>query len=177
MFEVVIVSPLFQDKRTLARHRLVNDTLKDEISKVHAFSQVRSILFLVSSSPSLLMTDNRNSTRNPIRLRNGLNTRHKPFVSIEITSLSVIFFDVWCALVSTVLSLQVSAHKVHAQQFLGDSYDGSARVLEYVAHINIIVQLHAATGSKSAYAYVVENDNCMQYGIICMSNFSGRIDT
>ncbi|GAB5586120.1 hypothetical protein Unana1_01020 [Umbelopsis nana] len=39
MFEVVIVSPLFQDKRTLARHRLVNDTLKDEISKVHAFSQ------------------------------------------------------------------------------------------------------------------------------------------
>jgi stress-induced morphogen len=40
MFEVVIVSPLFKDKRTLARHRLVNDTLKDEISKVHAFSQV-----------------------------------------------------------------------------------------------------------------------------------------
>ncbi|KAH8554623.1 bola protein [Umbelopsis sp. PMI_123] len=39
MFEVVIVSPLFKDKRTLARHRLVNDTLKDEISKVHAFSQ------------------------------------------------------------------------------------------------------------------------------------------
>jgi stress-induced morphogen len=40
MFEVVIVSSLFKDKRTLARHRLVNDTLKDEISKVHAFSQV-----------------------------------------------------------------------------------------------------------------------------------------
>ncbi|KAI8582244.1 hypothetical protein K450DRAFT_228050 [Umbelopsis ramanniana AG] len=39
MFEVVIVSSLFKDKRTLARHRLVNDTLKDEISKVHAFSQ------------------------------------------------------------------------------------------------------------------------------------------
>ncbi|CAM0142554.1 hypothetical protein VKS41_001923 [Umbelopsis sp. WA50703] len=39
MFEVIIVSPLFKDKRTLARHRLVNDSLKDEISKVHAFSQ------------------------------------------------------------------------------------------------------------------------------------------
>ncbi|CAO3681518.1 unnamed protein product [Umbelopsis vinacea] len=39
MFEVIIVSNLFKDKRTLARHRLVNDTLKDEISKVHAFSQ------------------------------------------------------------------------------------------------------------------------------------------
>ncbi|KAG2184670.1 hypothetical protein INT43_000583 [Umbelopsis isabellina] len=39
MFDVIIVSPLFNDKRTLARHRLVNDSLKDEISKVHAFSQ------------------------------------------------------------------------------------------------------------------------------------------
>ncbi|KAJ8653789.1 hypothetical protein O0I10_010588 [Lichtheimia ornata] len=39
MFQVVIVSPLFREKRLLARHRLVNDTLKDEISKVHAFSQ------------------------------------------------------------------------------------------------------------------------------------------
>jgi len=44
MFEVVIVSSLFKDKRTLARHRLVNDTLKDEISKVHAFSQVCTTL-------------------------------------------------------------------------------------------------------------------------------------
>ncbi|CDS11979.1 hypothetical protein LRAMOSA04175 [Lichtheimia ramosa] len=39
MFQVVIVSPLFREKRLLARHRLVNDSLKDEISKVHAFSQ------------------------------------------------------------------------------------------------------------------------------------------
>ncbi|KAI9321880.1 bola protein [Dichotomocladium elegans] len=39
MFDVVIVSPQFQDKRLLARHRLVNEALKDEISKVHAFSQ------------------------------------------------------------------------------------------------------------------------------------------
>ncbi|KAI8142025.1 bola protein [Fennellomyces sp. T-0311] len=39
MFEVIIVSPVFQDKKLLARHRLVNETLKDEISKVHAFSQ------------------------------------------------------------------------------------------------------------------------------------------
>lgn len=41
MFQVVIVSPLFREKRLLARHRLVNDSLKDEISKVHAFSQVK----------------------------------------------------------------------------------------------------------------------------------------
>lgn len=43
MFEVVIVSPQFRDKRLLARHRLVNEALKEEISKVHAFSQVRQI--------------------------------------------------------------------------------------------------------------------------------------
>ncbi|KAI8393741.1 bola protein [Radiomyces spectabilis] len=39
MYEVVIVSPLFREKRLLARHKLVNDKLKEEISKVHAFSQ------------------------------------------------------------------------------------------------------------------------------------------
>ncbi|KAL0079840.1 bola protein [Phycomyces blakesleeanus] len=39
MYEVVIVSPLFREKRLLARHKLVNEKLKDEISKVHAFSQ------------------------------------------------------------------------------------------------------------------------------------------
>ncbi|KAI8875247.1 bola-like protein [Backusella circina FSU 941] len=39
MFEVVIVSPLFEGKRLLARHKLVNEALKDEISKVHAFTQ------------------------------------------------------------------------------------------------------------------------------------------
>ncbi|KAI9278774.1 bola protein [Phascolomyces articulosus] len=39
MFEVIIVSPIFKDKKLLARHRLVNETLKEEISKVHAFSQ------------------------------------------------------------------------------------------------------------------------------------------
>lgn len=40
MFDVLIVSPIFQDKKLLARHRLVNETLKEEIEKVHAFSQV-----------------------------------------------------------------------------------------------------------------------------------------
>lgn len=40
MFEVIIVSPIFRDLRLLARHKLVNEKLKDEISKVHAFSQV-----------------------------------------------------------------------------------------------------------------------------------------
>lgn len=40
MFEVIIVSPSFSGLRLLARHKLVNEKLKDEISKVHAFSQV-----------------------------------------------------------------------------------------------------------------------------------------
>ncbi|KAF1807072.1 bola protein [Mucor lusitanicus] len=39
MFEVVIVSPVFEGKRLLARHKLVNEALKEEISKVHAFTQ------------------------------------------------------------------------------------------------------------------------------------------
>ncbi|KAK4517831.1 Isocitrate dehydrogenase [NADP], mitochondrial precursor (Oxalosuccinate decarboxylase) [Mucor velutinosus] len=39
MFEVVIVSPIFEGKRLLARHKLVNEALKEEISKVHAFTQ------------------------------------------------------------------------------------------------------------------------------------------
>ncbi|CAO3638773.1 unnamed protein product [Cunninghamella echinulata] len=39
MFEVIIVSPVFRDFRLLARHKLVNEKLKEEISKVHAFSQ------------------------------------------------------------------------------------------------------------------------------------------
>ncbi|KAI8975256.1 bola protein [Mycotypha africana] len=39
MFEVVIVSNLFEGKRLLARHKLVNEALKEEISKVHAFTQ------------------------------------------------------------------------------------------------------------------------------------------
>ncbi|ORY42155.1 bola-like protein, partial [Rhizoclosmatium globosum] len=38
-FEVIVVSALFEGKPLLARHRLVNDAAKDEISKVHAFSQ------------------------------------------------------------------------------------------------------------------------------------------
>ncbi|KAI8992414.1 bola protein [Pilobolus umbonatus] len=39
MFEVTIVSPLFEGKRLLARHKLVNEALKEEISKIHAFTQ------------------------------------------------------------------------------------------------------------------------------------------
>ncbi|KAI8087593.1 bola protein [Gilbertella persicaria] len=39
MFEVIIVSPVFEGKRLLARHKLVNEALKEEISKVHAFTQ------------------------------------------------------------------------------------------------------------------------------------------
>lgn len=40
MFEVIIVSPIFEGKGRLVRHKLVNETLKEEISKVHAFTQV-----------------------------------------------------------------------------------------------------------------------------------------
>jgi len=38
-YEVIIVSPVFEKKMTLARHRLVNTALKNEISRLHAFSQ------------------------------------------------------------------------------------------------------------------------------------------
>ncbi|POS83915.1 hypothetical protein EPUL_002611 [Erysiphe pulchra] len=37
-FSSVIVSPLFENKSTLARHRLVNSTLKDEIAIIHAWT-------------------------------------------------------------------------------------------------------------------------------------------
>ncbi|KAJ3129172.1 hypothetical protein HK100_008790 [Physocladia obscura] len=43
-FEVIVVSDLFDGKPLLARHRLVNDAAKDEISKIHAFSQVRVVM-------------------------------------------------------------------------------------------------------------------------------------
>lgn len=38
MFEALIVSPQFQKKTTLARHRLVNSVLKEEIAAIHAWS-------------------------------------------------------------------------------------------------------------------------------------------
>jgi stress-induced morphogen len=38
MFEAVIVSPQFAKKTTLARHRLVNNTLKQEIAAIHAWT-------------------------------------------------------------------------------------------------------------------------------------------
>ncbi|KAJ9623925.1 hypothetical protein H2203_005371 [Taxawa tesnikishii (nom. ined.)] len=38
MFEAVIVSPQFAKKTTLARHRLVNSTLKEEIAAIHAWT-------------------------------------------------------------------------------------------------------------------------------------------
>lgn len=39
MFEAIIVSPHFKGKTTLMRHRLVNNALKEEIAKVHAWTQ------------------------------------------------------------------------------------------------------------------------------------------
>lgn len=38
MFEAVIVSPQFAKKTTLARHRLVNGVLKEEIAAIHAWT-------------------------------------------------------------------------------------------------------------------------------------------
>ncbi|KAF2656002.1 bola-like protein [Lophiostoma macrostomum CBS 122681] len=38
MFEAIIVSPQFAKKTTLARHRLVNSTLKAEIAAIHAWT-------------------------------------------------------------------------------------------------------------------------------------------
>lgn len=38
MFEAIIVSPQFAKKTTLMRHRLVNNTLKEEIAAIHAWT-------------------------------------------------------------------------------------------------------------------------------------------
>lgn len=38
MFEAIIVSPQFAKKTTLARHRMVNGALKDEIAAIHAWT-------------------------------------------------------------------------------------------------------------------------------------------
>ena len=37
--EAVIVSPLFEGKGLLQRHRIVNEALAEEIAQLHAFSQ------------------------------------------------------------------------------------------------------------------------------------------
>lgn len=38
MYEAIIVSPQFAKKTSLARHRLVNTTLKQEIAAIHAWT-------------------------------------------------------------------------------------------------------------------------------------------
>lgn len=38
MFEAIIVSPQFEKKTSLARHRLVNNALKAEIAAIHAWT-------------------------------------------------------------------------------------------------------------------------------------------
>jgi stress-induced morphogen len=38
MFEAIIVSAQFEKKMTLARHRLVNAALKEEIAVIHAWT-------------------------------------------------------------------------------------------------------------------------------------------
>jgi stress-induced morphogen len=39
-YQVTIVSERFEGKTLLQRHQLVNEALKEEIAKMHAFSQV-----------------------------------------------------------------------------------------------------------------------------------------
>ncbi|KAB5589687.1 bolA-like protein [Ceratobasidium theobromae] len=51
-YAVVIVSDKFVGKPTLARHRLVNELLKNDISQMHAFSQV-SYLSISSAPPEI----------------------------------------------------------------------------------------------------------------------------
>jgi len=38
MYEAIIVSPQFTKKTTLMRHRLVNNSLKEEIAAIHAWT-------------------------------------------------------------------------------------------------------------------------------------------
>lgn len=38
MYEAMIVSPQFVKKTTLARHRLVNSALKEQIAAIHAWT-------------------------------------------------------------------------------------------------------------------------------------------
>ncbi|CAG7851073.1 SubName: Full=Uncharacterized protein {ECO:0000313/EMBL:CCA72194.1} [Serendipita indica DSM 11827] len=38
-YAVVVVSPAFEGKLTLARHRWINEILKTQIAQMHAFSQ------------------------------------------------------------------------------------------------------------------------------------------
>ena len=38
MFQAVIVSPQFEKKNTLARHRMVNAALREEIAAIHAWT-------------------------------------------------------------------------------------------------------------------------------------------
>ncbi|KAK0237009.1 bola-like protein [Armillaria nabsnona] len=38
-YAIVLVSEAFEGKSTLARHRWINELLKNEISQMHAFSQ------------------------------------------------------------------------------------------------------------------------------------------
>ncbi|KAI0789212.1 bola protein [Abortiporus biennis] len=38
-YAIVVVSDAFEGKTTLARHRFINEVLKNEIAEMHAFSQ------------------------------------------------------------------------------------------------------------------------------------------
>ncbi|KAF9529041.1 bola protein [Crepidotus variabilis] len=38
-YAIILVSEAFEGKSTLARHRMINELLKDQIAQMHAFSQ------------------------------------------------------------------------------------------------------------------------------------------
>ncbi|KAK7440056.1 hypothetical protein VKT23_017307 [Stygiomarasmius scandens] len=38
-YSIILVSEAFEEKTTLARHRWINELLKDQIAQMHAFSQ------------------------------------------------------------------------------------------------------------------------------------------
>ncbi|KAG8967824.1 hypothetical protein FRC03_009226 [Tulasnella sp. 419] len=38
-YAVIIINPTFEGKMTLARHRWVNDIMREQIKQMHAFSQ------------------------------------------------------------------------------------------------------------------------------------------
>nr|XP_018261620.1 uncharacterized protein I303_06060 [Kwoniella dejecticola CBS 10117]OBR83778.1 hypothetical protein I303_06060 [Kwoniella dejecticola CBS 10117] len=70
-YSVTIVSPDFNKKMTLARHKLVNQILSDEIAQLHAFSQVSPIYH--PNSPQLVHTHNYSHTRTTSKYPFGLS--------------------------------------------------------------------------------------------------------
>ncbi|EJD06102.1 bola-like protein [Fomitiporia mediterranea MF3/22] len=78
-YEILVVSEAFEKKTTLARHRLINELLKNEIAEMHAFSQVCLTNHpMLSSFLITIAVDNaytssiRNSTEQGVRCLNSV---------------------------------------------------------------------------------------------------------